>query len=292
MDFVNKKVTHEIFGEGSVVKYNDSYIKIKFESGYRKFVYPDAFKDYIKFVDKKATNIINKEIKKKDAILKEIEEQEREERRKKEELRLKQQKLLQEEQEYISRQRRGSSVNSKIQSVFWCEEDEIDEIFTEWKVFTGEIQSGKNKGKPRRLARMNQNSACLLTRRDNDVPEKDRQILGVFLANESFDGRECEDGYITAHPKYRIHLSEDESEKMLFWNYYFDEKSIDEIVWNSGRQRYFDNIWMAQILRDIAILREVPEEQELAQDFFDHFCRINGINKDNLPIANGPLMRS
>ncbi len=39
------------------------------------------------------------------------------------------------------------------------------------------------------------------------------------------------------------------------------------ITWNSGRQRYFDNIWMAQILRDIVSLKKKPGESESAQRF-------------------------
>lgn len=283
MNLVNKKVLHKTFGKGNVINYSDSYIQVNFKSGDKRFVFPDAFKKYITFVDQQATNLVDEKIEKKL------------EKRRKAELKLETERALEEEQQqYLLDQKRflkGGKVHAKIQSVFSCETDEEDKIFTEWKVFTGEIKSGKNKGKPRKLARMNQNSACLFTKRDDNIAEGDRQVLGVFMAEEFFDGRSCEDGFINAHPEYRIHLTESESEKILFWNYYFDEKSHNKTVWNSGKQRYFDNIMMAQILRDIVSLREKTEEQEDAQEFFNHFCKFNFINPNELPNPNGALMR-
>ncbi|NMA96387.1 MAG: malate synthase [Clostridiales bacterium] len=282
MNLVNKKVTHEIFGVGNVITYNDSVIKINFKSGEKKFVFPDAFGKYIAFVDKKATEIVNKKLEAK------------EEERKKEELILKEKRAIEQRRRYIESQKRlakDGDAKSKAQSVFWCKEGEEDEIFTEWKVFTGKFKSGKRKGQPRKLARMSRNSACLITRRTDDMLEEDRQILGAFMANELFDGRRCEDGYITSHPEYRIQLSEEESEKMLFWNYYTNTASSSRIVWNSGRQRYFDNIWMAQILKDIINLREGSEDQKDAQAFLEYFCKVNLINQNELPDANGALMQ-
>ena len=281
MDLVNKKVIHEIFGKGNVVKYSESYIKINFKSGEKRFSFPDAFSEYITFTDEDATNLINEKIKVKD------------EERAKEELILEEERALEQERQNILNQKKrikSGKVSSEIQSVFWCDPDVKDEVFTDWKIFTGEIKSGKNKGQPRKLPRMNKASGCLLTERTDDMPEEDRRILGMFMPIQSFDGRLCEDGYIQAHPEYRIQLSEEESEKMLFWNYYVDKKSTTKTIWNSGRQRYFDNMWMAQILRDVVDLTEENEEQGEAQAFFDYFCKVNFINKDEIPKANGALM--
>lgn len=283
MDLVNKKVVHEIFGKGNVVKYSESYIKINFKSGEKRFSFPDAFSEYITFTDEDANSLINKKIKIKD------------EERAKEELILKEERALEQERQNILRQKKrikSGKVSSEIQSVFWCDPDKKDEIFTDWKIFTGEIKSGKNKGQPRKLPRMNKASACLLTQRSDEMPEEERQILGVFMPIQSFDGRLCEDGYIQAHPEYRLKLSEEESEKMFFWNYYVDKKSNTKTIWNSGRQRYFDNMWMAQILSDIVDLREETKEQEEAQDFFEYFCKVNFINKDEIPKANGALVNA
>lgn len=281
MNLVNKDVIHKTFGKGSVINYDDSYINISFKSGDKKFTFPDAFRKYITFVDQKATILVNKKIEKK------------EEKLKQEELILKKEMALEKERQNILNQNKlikSNKAHSKIQSVFWCETDEVDEIFKEWKVFIGDIKSGSKKGQPRKLTRMNQNSACLITTRNSDTKEEDRQILGVFMANEYFDGKLCEDGYIIAHSDYRLHLSKEESEGMLFWNYYSDNNSCNKTIWRSGRHRYFDNIWMAQILRDIVILREESKEREYAQAFLEYFCKINFINQNEIPIANGALM--
>ena len=169
--------------------------------------------------------------------------------------------------------------------------EEQSKVFTEWKVFTGEIKSGNNKGKPKKPTRLYQNSVCLLTERDSSMPEKDRRILGVYMVNEDFIGKFCEDGYIPAHSEYRLQLTEQESDQMLFWKYYVNEKSPNKMTWNTGKYRYFDNVWMAQILLDIVSLKSDTQEHELAQSFFEHFCRMNQIREEELPEPNGALMR-
>ena len=72
-------------------------------------------------------------------------------------------------------------------------------MFAEWRVFTGLRKSGQDEGKPVRLVRMGNNSACLITEREQGMAEEDRRIAGVFLADETFVGKLCDDGYIW-HP--------------------------------------------------------------------------------------------
>lgn len=62
--------------------------------------------------------------------------------------------------------------------------------------------------------------------------------------------------------------------------------------WNSGKYRYFDNLWMAQILRTIISLKTDPQEKELAQQFFKHYCKMNQITASELPEHNGTLLRN
>lgn len=177
------------------------------------------------------------------------------------------------------------------QMVFWCDKEEYNSSFSEWKVFSGIIKSGNNKGKPNKPIRLYQNSAVLLTARDSSMSEKDRRILGVYMVNEDFVGKLCEDGYIPAHSKYRLQLTEQESDQLLFWEYYVNEKSPEKVTWNTGKYRYFDNSWMAQILLDIISLKSDPNERELAQEFFEHFCKMNQITEQELPKPNGAIMR-
>ena len=186
---------------------------------------------------------------------------------------------------------KNHKLHPESQMVFWCDTDEQNSSFSEWKVFSGAIKSGNNKGKPNKPIRLHQNSAVLLTAIDSGMPEKDRRILGVYMVNEGFVGKLCEDGNIPAHTKYRLQLTEQESDQMLFWEYYVNEKFPKKMSWNTGKYRYFDNSWMAQILHDIVSLKSDPKERELAQQFFEHFCKMNQITEQELPKPNGALMR-
>lgn len=281
MNLVDEKVLHGTFGEGNIISCSDDYIKIDFDSGVKKFVFPDVFGQFLTLTDKKAFNFVKEKIDKIEAIEKE------------KALRLRQEKAIADEYQRVQEEKKSIKkvkIHPELQSVFWSKDLEEETIFTDWKVFAGIIKNGEKKGEPRRLARMDGKSACLITKREADMPEKKRRILGVFMATEDFNGV-GEDGYIPAHPDYRLKLSAEESHKMLFWNYYINTKFPKRKTWNSGRQRYFDNIWMAQILKDIVELRDEPEEQAYAQGFLDYFCKINRINLEELPEASGALMQ-
>jgi hypothetical protein len=283
MNLINKKVTHMRFGTGSIVNQNDSVIEIHFETENKKFVFPDAFGKHLKLHEQSAAHSLEKIIHEKEM------EREQEERKKDEaiqryrknlELRLEHEKLM-----------KNHKLHPESQMAFWCDSEEQIRAFTEWKVFSGVIKTGNNKGKPNKPIRLHQNSVCLLTARDSDMPEKDRRILGVYMMKENFIGKLCENGMIPAHSEYRLQLTKQESDQMLFWNYYANEKSPDSMTWNSGKYRYFDNVWMAQILFDMVSLKNDPKERELAQQFFEHFCKMNAISDQELPKPNGVLMR-
>lgn len=283
MNLINKKVTHKRFGMGSIVKHNDSSIEIHFATENKKFVFPDVFGKHLKLHDKSAAISLEKIIQEKEMERKEEEWKKEEEKkllRKKQELRLEYEKLM-----------KNHKLHPESQMVFWCDTEEQNSSFSEWKVFSGAIKSGNNKGKPNKPIRLHQNSAVLLTAIDSSMPEKDRRILGVYMVNEGFVGKLCEDGHIPAHTKYRLQLTEQESDRMLFWEYYVNEKFPQKMSWNTGKYRYFDNSWMAQILHDIVSLKSDPKERELAQQFFEHFCKMNQITEQELPKPNGALMR-
>ncbi|KOS59966.1 hypothetical protein [Lysinibacillus sp. FJAT-14222] len=283
MNLINKKVTHKRFGMGSIVKHNDSSIEIHFASEKKMFVFPDVFGKHLKLHDKSAAKSLEEIIQKKEK------EQKEQERKKEEEKKLQRKKLaLRLEHEKLMK---NHKLHPESQMVFWCDTEEQNSSFSEWKVFSGVIKSGNNKGKPNKPSRLHQNSAVLLTAIDSNMPEKDRRILGVYMVNEDFIGKLCEDGYIPAHSKYRIQLTEQESDQLLFWQYYINEKSPEKMTWKTGKYRYFENSWMAQILLDIVSLKSDPNERELAQQFLKHFCRMNQITVQELPKPNGALMR-
>ncbi|KZE37421.1 malate synthase [Bhargavaea cecembensis] len=283
MNLLNKKVTHERFGTGSIVDHSDSRIEIDFGEDNKTFVFPDAFEKHLVLQDESAAHSLEEMIREKESERREEElqkEEEKELERKKHELRAEHEKLM-----------KNHKLHPESQMVFWCEPEEKQLAFSKWKVYSGEIKSGKNKGKPNKPSRLHQNSAVLLTERNSDMPEKERKILGVFMVNEEFIGKQSEDGIVPAHSVYRLQLTEQESARMNFWNYYVNEKSPEKMTWNTGKYRYFDNTMMAQILRDLASLKKDPEEQELAQQFFEHFCKMNQIMDQELPQPDGALMR-
>lgn len=279
MNLINKQVTHKSFGKGSIVKHTDSRIEIKFVSGNKKFLFPDAFVRYLALTDPKDADSVKKMIQKK------------QNERMQEELLLEKERELQRKEQQRAIQREKFVVHPNSQAAFWCEEEEQNKIFADCRVFAGVVKSGSKKGEPNRPTRLNQNSACLLTARDPGMSEKHRYIVGVFMVNEDFIGKLCEDGYVTAHSEYMLQLSKQESEKMLFWNYYLNEKYPNNMTWNTGKYRYFNNIWMAQILKDIVSLKKDPKEQQFVQNFYEHFCQINRIEQKELPKAAGALMR-
>lgn len=277
MNLVNKEVIHRTFGKGNIINHSENCLEVNFSSGTKRFVYPDVFGKYMSLVDKQMSSIIEEKI---EVV---------EEKRRKKALQLENKRKIEEERREILRQENSTASGRShpaSQTVFWCQPEELEEIFNKWKIFVGRIKSGKKKGEPRRLARININSACLLTTRSDDDPEKDRKIVGLYM----IDNNSSADGYILARKKYKIRLSEQESDKLLFWNYYINKRDPERIVWKSGRQRYFDNIWMAQILRDIVSLRNDSEEKEDAQGFYEYFCNINSINMEQLPESSGGLL--
>ncbi len=285
MQLYSKQVMHKIFGEGKIVQHDDSYVQVEFPVGVKKFVFPDAFGPFLTLSDQGAADFVKKIAQKKKI-------KRREERERAQKLQAMHNKNLKRflDREKIAKRRKAFKINPRSQSVFWCKVHEIDSVFQEWCIFTGTIKSGQKKGEPRRLAQIRENSAVLLTLRDTDMAEEDRRILGVFMVNENFNARKCQDGYIPAHSEYRLRLSEQESEKMLFWNYYINKKYPHRMTWNTGRHRYLDNKWVAQILQDIISLKRVPQEREHVQRFFKYFCQMNEIDMEKLPGPQGALL--
>ncbi len=283
MNLIKKQVIHKYFGKGSVIGQDETSVEIHFSSGDKKFIYPDAFENFLTLTDTKAAESVS------DIIVKKTED------RRVKELELELEKELERKEQEELLERIKLQTNFKIhpcsQAAFWCKEDEIEDTFTNWSISTGTIKSGINEGKPNKPVRLHSNSACLLTQRKQGSSEKGRRIIGLFMVEDKFVGKLCDDGIIPSNPKYRLRLSEDESEKILFWNYYINEKYPDNTTWNTGRYRYFDNLWMAQILKDIVDLKKDQPDLEEAQNFFDHFCVANQIKKMELTPPSGALIR-
>lgn len=280
MNLVNEEITHKVFGEGNIVDQDESFITIDFNEDTKKFVYPDAFGKFITLKDRDTAKSLQKIISKKEKEQEELEKQREAEK----------------EQLVLEQRRRDQMKNLKIhessQIVFWLDEEEQDNVFTDWQVSTGTVQSGKNQGQPNRAARLRPNSAGILTVRASDQPEEERQILGLYMVDETFSGNLSADGFVPAHEEYRIELTDQEAEKMLFWNYYLNKNHPDRMTWNSGKFRYFDNEWTAQMLKDIIALKTDDEEIKALENFLEYFCKMNALDMDNIPEPNGALKQA
>ncbi|MGV8906273.1 MAG: hypothetical protein ACOH15_06725 [Acetobacterium sp.] len=158
------------------------------------------------------------------------------------------------------------------------------QMLKNWKASAGMIQNGANKGKPLKLKNVHYNSLALLTTRLPSTKEADRIIFGAFIVDDIFEGNEKDEGYVSSKSDYKIQITLKEAQKMKFWNYYFNPNNPESIRMGSGLFRYLNDEQSIQILRDFVKLKEKTSEAESAQSFLDHFCLINGINIDTIPV--------
>lgn len=113
----------------------------------------------------------------------------------------------------------------------------------------------------------------------------------MFLVDEAYEGDNRDEGYVTTSSKYKISLTQKEAKKILFWNYYHNENSPEKVAWGQGLHRYITDIHAASVLYDIWKVKAGTKDEELAKEFLDHFCKINAIKFDDLPVLEGALTR-
>lgn len=171
---------------------------------------------------------------------------------------------------------------------FVCYESKMLE---NWRASAGYVVTGENKNKPMKLSKVQINSLAVLTTRFPDTKEKDRFIFGVFLVDDAFEGDAHEEGFVTTTSKYKLELSPEEAEQLKYWNYYYNRNKPEDISWGQGLHRYLDDIQAAQILRDIAEIKKGKYDEKLSKEFFEYFCRINGVDENEIPENEGALLR-
>lgn len=171
---------------------------------------------------------------------------------------------------------------------FVCYESQM---LRNWTAFAGFVLTGDNKEKPMKLNKVQVNSLAILTTREPYAVEKDRFIFGVFLVDEAYEGDNRDEGYVTTSSKYKISLSLKEAKQILFWNYYYNENAPEKAAWGQGLHRYISDIQAASILSDIVAVKTGTEDEALAKEFLDYFCKINAIESDGLLILEGALKR-
>lgn len=161
-----------------------------------------------------------------------------------------------------------------------------------WSTGAGIIHSGVNKGKPKKLKNVKENSLALLTTKLPCTEEKSRFIFAVFLVDESYEGDNIKAGFVGADPKYRIELSLNEAKELKFWDHYFNPNKPEKIIFGSGLHRYITDIQAAQVLKRIIEIKKGTTEETLSLELLEHYCKIKKLDIDNIPMQNGALHRS
>ncbi|MDE7215061.1 MAG: hypothetical protein K2N68_04415, partial [Clostridia bacterium] len=75
-----------------------------------------------------------------------------------------------------------------------------------WRYEAGFVVNGVNKGKPKTLKQIQNNSLCVLTTQKSNSNSEERQIFGVFIVSRSEEGDALTAGCVEAHSKYRLVL--------------------------------------------------------------------------------------
>ena len=252
MQLIGQKVQHQVFGTGVVTEKQDSTLKVKFPAGEKMFLYPDAFTNFLVLNNQELQGKILSAIK-----LRQEKEHEQE--------------MIAEEKWRIEANLRNMRISGRAQAIFDIKPQELQKCFENWNVSAGTYSSGYSKGEPRVPDRMKPNSMCVLTVRPEGRPESERVVMGMFMAEDTFEGSACEDGLISAHPQYRLQLEKDQ--RVLFWPYVTEEENKKK--WGNTTLKYLPNTTAEKILSEVRVRLRNTDREELAEEFYQYYCRLN-----------------
>lgn len=122
-----------------------------------------------------------------------------------------------------------------------------------------------------------------------NTSEDTRFVFGAFLVDETYEGDDNEEGYVTTNSKYKLKLSPEEAHKILLWNYHKNSNDEDRAFWGSGLYRYMTDIVSAQILKDVAKIKKGTSDENLAKEFLEYYCQVNNVDLNTLPEPDGAL---
>lgn len=165
------------------------------------------------------------------------------------------------------------------------------QMLSTWSAFAGVVQSGKRKGQPMTLRNVTPNSLAVLTTKKPEHGDEARFIFAVYIIDESYEGENRAKGHVVGHKRYRMTFTEKESESLLFWHYYFNEKSPENIKFGSGLHRYWSNMQSAQLLKDIIKVKKGTEDEALAKKMFLYYCRTHEMHEEMIDAPEGGLIR-
>lgn len=164
------------------------------------------------------------------------------------------------------------------------------QMLRDWRAYAGVNHSGEKKGEVRRLLGMRRGGLAVLTTRSPHTEEKERVIFAAFLVGEVLEGGvEGAEGYVAAHPDYRVQLTPNQCRKVLYWTYHANDSQPDQCKWGSGLYRYLTDEQGVQILRDIARVKEGEPDEAAAKKLLEHYCQVNSLQTDNIGAPTGAL---
>lgn len=273
MNLINRQVLHKAFGSGKIVEHTDDSVGILFSSGIKKFLFPDAFGDYLELVDRSAAEAVRRYMQAtKQAIESTTPAQQPEQ-------------LQKTRKKAAPAKSRPTPVHPDAHVAYRFTDHEACEVLKNWTIPQGNDVKNKSKGCPARLHRF---SVCLITALACGESERERTILGAFMLKDDPKCVPTGENPIAAHPKYRMTLQNNASNCLRYWDFAAGEKRADQPEWSGGNRRYVSALRIAQILKRFAELKENTSEKEAADRFFLHFCKTNRINAQNLP---APLLK-
>lgn len=341
MNLIGAYIKHRAFGAGQVIEKTKEHIVVDFCGQEKRFIYPDAFKSFLRVEDTNIQNVIQEDILQKDKDIHLQKEKRNEQLFKRNQVLGKSKRTNKKLNDRAniafkcnycdggcSEQHIGyraacsdsmivhnireenkvwcSSEESRCRQYFdgeisreeldsWCKNDGFvcyeTQMLREWKAMAGVVQTGANKGQPMKLHQVQTNSLCVLTTRKPQMKEADRVIFGVFLVDETYEGDNRDEGYVTTSSQYKIELTPHEAMHMKFWNYHANGNQSEKAVWSSGLHRYFEDDVATQILRDIVKIKVGTKDEQLAQEFLEYFCKVNRVELDAVAEPNGALLR-
>ena len=254
MHLIGQTIEHEQFGKGTVTFCDHGIITIDFEDGRKKsFVYPDAFESFLVPEDTGSQEQINNML-----VKRKLEEKQKEIEN------LEHQKKL--------AHLRAMKIPSIGQAVFDLPMQGENDPFTTLRCSTGCYLSGLSKGQPRIPDRVHFNTMCIFTVCQEGQPENTRQITGISMTDENFQGEACTDGWIPLRRDYLLQLRK----PLAIWPYLEKEPRK---AWGHTTFKYISNKIGEEILYDIRLQLIGSENEKKARAFYQYYCECNHLSQ-------------
>ena len=249
MQLIGETIRHVQFGRGVVTACDHNIITVDFPTGVKRFVYPDAFEQFL----------VPKDTETKEEINGILVEQKLEEK-------MRHQQNLEHQRKLAHL--RAIKIPPVSQVVYDLDNQEGNDPFTSGCCITGTYLSGYSKGEPRVPQRVNFNTMNILTRCPRGKTEHQREVVALAMTAEGFCGERCTDGRVPFHGEFRLKLLQ----PLALWPY--AEKEPQK-AWGRSTFKYLSNRAGEEILRDVCRQFAGTDREELAGRFLRYYCECN-----------------